>query len=85
MNARKRTGNRAAAAGCVLVLVASLTGAGQGSPQAAVLRFSNAPITLEYPETWRDWAISLGAYADASAENLEQILGTPIPAGTIRW
>ncbi len=85
MTARKRTGNRAAAAGCVLVLAASLTGAGQGTPQAATLRFSNAPITFEYPETWRDWAISLAAYADASAETLEQIIGTPIPAGTIRW
>lgn len=85
MSARKRTGNRAAVAGCVLLLAVSLTGAGQGTPQAATLRFSNAPITLEYPETWRDWAISLAAYADAAAENLEEIIGTPIPPGTIRW
>ncbi len=85
MSVRKRTGNRAAAAGCVLLLAASLTGAGQSTPQAAKLRFSNAPITLEYPETWRDWAISLAAYADAAAATLEEIIGTPIPAGTIRW
>jgi len=85
MSARKRTGNRAAAAGCVLLLATSLTGAGLGTPQAATLRLSNAPITLEYPETWRDWAISLAAYADAAAETLEAIIGTPIPPGTIRW
>jgi len=85
MSARKRTGKQAAAAGCVLLLAASLTGAGQGTPQAATLRFSNAPIALEYPGTWRDWAISLAAYADAAAETLEEIIGTPIPPGTIRW
>jgi VWFA-related protein len=85
MSARKRTGNRVATAGCVVLLAASLIGAGKSTPQAATLSLSNAPITLEYPEPWRDWAISLAAYSDTAAAAIDEITGTPIPPGTVRW
>ncbi|NKB89906.1 MAG: VWA domain-containing protein [Acidobacteria bacterium] len=85
MSARKRTSNRVAKAWCVVLFSASLMGAGQSTPQAATLRLSNAPITIEYPESWRDWAVSLAAYADAAAATITEMTGSPIPTGTVRW
>ncbi len=62
-----------------------LLGAGIAQGPAARLVLSNAPITLEYPEEWREWAISLASYADAAAKDISAIIGVPVPAGTIRW
>lgn len=60
--------------------------AAPGTPQeAATLRLSNAPITVEYPQEWRDWAISLASYADAAAADIEQLIGVQLPAGQVRW
>ena len=53
--------------------------------QAATLRLSNAPILLEYPEPWRDWAINLASFADVAAARISSLIGVPVPAGTIRW
>lgn len=53
--------------------------------QAATLRLSNAPILFEYPEPWRDWAINLASFADVAATRIADLIGVPVPAGTIRW
>jgi len=85
MSMRKRTGNRMATTGCLLLLAGLSLGATLSPRQAATLTLSNAPITIEYPEEWRDWTISLAAYADAATATIEEIIGTPVPGGTVRW
>lgn len=74
---------------CLLAVLLAVPSLGAAAPPAqeapATLRLSNAPVDLEYPAEWQDWAISLAAYADAAAEDIRGITGTAIPAGVIRW
>ena len=74
---------------CVALVALSLPAISRATalsmPQAAILQLSNAPIRLEYPEPWRDWAISLASFADVAATRISGLTGVSVPAGTIRW
>jgi VWFA-related protein len=72
-------------AGALSAALLAATGAAHAQDAPATFTLSNAPVTLQYPEEWKDWAISLAGYADAAAEDIRAITGAPIPAGTIRW
>ncbi len=77
------------AVACVALLAISVPSASMAAtpstPQAATLRLSNAPIRLEYPEPWRDWAVNLASFADVAAARIADLIGVSVPAGTIRW
>lgn len=70
----------------LLAGVATFASAQPSMPsQSASLQLAGASIRLEYPEEWRDWAISLAGYADSAADEISAMLGVAVPAGTIRW
>ncbi len=74
---------------CAVLVALSVPAASRAvassATQVATLRLSNAPIRLEYPEPWRDWAINLASFADVAATRISSLTGVEVPAGTIRW
>ncbi len=86
IDVRKESCRAVACVALVAISVPSVSGAtAPSAAQAATLHLSNAPIRLEYPEPWRDWAINLASFADVAATRIANLIGVSVPAGTIRW
>ncbi len=58
-----------------------------GAPvqEIETLQLSSAPVTIIYPAGRGQWARRLAGFADAAAQTFNDILGTPPPAGAMRW
>ena len=67
------------------VPIAGVRATPRGSQGPTALQLGNAPIRLEYPAEWREWAIRLAGYADAAARDLTELLGTDLPRGVVAW
>ena len=60
----------------------SVSAAGQ---EVESLTIKAAPVTIVAPAGRGQWLRRLALYANAAAKVYADILGTPVPAGTIRW
>ena len=49
------------------------------------LTIQAAPVRIVAPAERGQWLRRIGLFADAAAKVYEEILGIPVPAGTIRW
>jgi Ca-activated chloride channel family protein len=79
-------GGPPAAGPAIAAPMAAAAQAGQAPPateQTVVL--TAAPVRLIAPVGRDQWTLRLATYADAAAAAFAEILGTPAPAGTLRW
>ncbi len=66
----------------VLAASGSVSTAGQ---EAESLTIQSAPVRIVAPVGRAQWLRRLALFADAAAQAYADILGAPVPAGTIRW